>query len=136
MTTHFEDAQTFRRAFGQPILPDFCTGRVLHKGPLDLQTRLIAEEHLEFQEAVQNLIDSPNTATRVQFAKELGDLVFTSYQAAAAFSIDLDEVLKRILNSNMSKLGEDGKPIYRADGKVLKGPRYKQAELSDLVRRS
>ena len=136
MTTHFEDAQTFRRAFGQPILPDFCTGRVLHKGPLDLQTRLIAEEHLEFQEAVQNLIDSPTTTTRVQFAKELGDLVFTSYQAAAAFSIDLDEVLKRILNSNMSKLGEDGKPIYRADGKVLKGPRYQQAELSDLVRRS
>ena len=134
MTTHFEDAQAFRKAFGQPILADFCTGRVLHKGPLDLQTRLIAEEHLEFQEAVQNLIKEPSTDTRVQFAKELGDLVFTSYQAAAAFSIDLDEVLKRILNSNMSKLGEDGKPIYRADGKVLKGPGYKQAELSDLVR--
>ena len=53
---------------------------------------------------------------------------------AAAFNLDLDEAMNRIFESNMSKLDEDGKPIYRDDGKVLKGPNYKAPSLSDLVK--
>ena len=52
MTTHIENAKAFRTAFGQPLLKGFCTGPVLHKGPTELQARLIGEEHAEFQEAV------------------------------------------------------------------------------------
>ena len=63
----------------------------------------------------------------------IGDLVFVCYQFAAAFNIDLDEAMFRVMDSNMSKLDEQGKPIYREDGKVLKGPNYRAPDLSTCV---
>ena len=65
--------------------------------------------------------------------KELADLVYVCYQYAENLGWDLDEALNRVHRSNMSKLGEDGEPVYREDGKVLKGPNYQPPNLSDLV---
>ena len=65
--------------------------------------------------------------------KELADLVYVCYQYAANMGWDLDKAMDRVHQSNMSKLGEDGLPIYRDDGKVLKGPNYKPPNLEDLV---
>ncbi len=65
--------------------------------------------------------------------KELSDLVYVCYQYAANMGWDLDEAMYRVHESNMSKLDDDGKPIYRDDGKVLKGPNYKPPNLEDLV---
>ena len=65
--------------------------------------------------------------------KELADLVYVCYQYAANMGWDLDEAMDRVHKSNMSKLDEYGKPIFREDGKVLKGPNYQPPDLSDLV---
>ena len=65
--------------------------------------------------------------------KELADLVYVCYQYAENIGWSLDEALDRVHKSNMSKLDEDGKPIYREDGKVLKGPNYKPPSLTDLI---
>jgi predicted HAD superfamily Cof-like phosphohydrolase len=65
--------------------------------------------------------------------KELADLVYVCYQFAASQEWDLDEAMRRVHESNMSKLDEYGKPIYRGDGKVLKGPNYKEPYLQDLI---
>ena len=112
-----DQADRFRQAYflGQ-------TGNKARK----IQKALIDEEWSEFHEAFyfQDECDQ---------LKELADLVFVCYQMAASQEWDLDEAMRRVYNSNMSKLGEDGKPIYRADGKVLKGPNYKPPTLTDLV---
>ena len=91
-----------------------------------MQKSLIDEEWSEFHEAY-------HFKPYVEQLKELADLVYVCYQFAANQDWDLDEAFKRVHESNMSKLGEDGKPIYRADGKVLKGPNYQPPDLSDLV---
>ena len=64
--------------------------------------------------------------------KELVDLLYVVYGAAVAFGLPIDEAYDRVHASNMSKLDDNGKPIFREDGKVLKGPNYKQADLFDL----
>ena len=96
------------------------------------QRNLIAEEFKEFFEAEEMLFrDNPKFAEEA--LKELADLVYVCYQYAENMNWFLDEALDRVHESNMSKLGEDGKPIYREDGKVLKGPNYKKPNLSDLI---
>ena len=74
-----------------------------------------------------------NNFFRAECLNELADLVYVCYQYAANMDWDLDEALHRVHESNMSKLDEDGKPIYRDDGKVLKGPNYAPPNLDDLV---
>ena len=69
----------------------------------------------------------------VEQLKELADLVYVCYQFAASQEWDLDEAMRRVHESNMSKLDKNGKPIYRPDGKVLKGPNYKPPYLQDLI---
>jgi len=91
-----------------------------------MQLRLITEEYNEFASAHT---DEPDENA----LKELADLVYVCFQYAENKEWDLLEALRRIHAANMSKLGEDGKPIRREDGKVLKGPNYKPADLSDLV---
>ncbi len=96
------------------------------------QKNLIVEEFKEFLEAEGELWhkhpDYPSHCL-----KELADLVYVCYQYAENMGWFLDEALDRVHLSNMSKLGEDGKPIYREDGKVLKGPNYKPPTLEDLI---
>ena len=74
-----------------------------------------------------------NPKNKANILKELADLVYVCYQYAANLGWDLDEAMHRVHESNMSKLGENGKPIYRDDGKVLKGPNYAPPTLEDLV---
>jgi predicted HAD superfamily Cof-like phosphohydrolase len=91
-----------------------------------MQRDLIAEEYREFIDAT---ISEPYDAE----LKELADLVYVCFQYAENMEWDLEEALHRVHKSNMSKLGLDGTPIRRADGKVLKGPNYQPPTLTDLV---
>lgn len=95
------------------------------------QLDLIIEEFKEFLEAEGMLFRHGRNA-KEECLKELADLVYVCYQYAENMGWFLDEALDRVHKSNMSKLGEDGKPIYREDGKVLKGPNYKPPTLEDL----
>ena len=111
-----DQAEQFRAAYS------LTTGR----SQKSVQKALIDEEWSEFHEAYYFKAEADQL-------KELADLVYVCYQMAASQEWDLDEAMHRIHESNMSKLGEDGKPIYRADGKVLKGPKYKEPTLTDLI---
>jgi len=112
----------FAVAMGQPLGLPWVTGE---KSTVEnMRFRLIEEEFKEF-----SLEDTDLVAA----LKELADLVYVCYGYAATFGWDLDEAVKRVHASNMSKLGDDGNPIKREDGKVLKGPNYKKPDLTDLV---
>jgi predicted HAD superfamily Cof-like phosphohydrolase len=98
-----------------------------------MQRRLIVEEFKEFLDAENQLIMGL-TVNSAECLKELADLVYVCYQYAENLDWDLDDkALDRVHESNLSKLGEDGNPIYREDGKVLKGPNYQPPNLTDLV---
>lgn len=97
-----------------------------------MQRTLIVEEFKEFLEAENQLLTG-FVVNATDTLKELADLVYVAYQYAENLGWDLDEALNRVHQSNMSKLGEDGEPVYREDGKVLKGPNYEPPNLSDLV---
>jgi len=96
------------------------------------QRNLITEEFKEFLEA-EAMFYLSNPSNKANILKELADLVYVCYQYAANLGWDLDEAMHRVHESNMSKLDDEGKPIYREDGKVLKGPNYKPPNLEDLV---
>ena len=118
-TTHqtlMDQAEEFRAAYS------LMTG----KNQRDCQKSLIDEEWSEYHEAFYLKDDCEQL-------KELADLVYVCFQMAASQEWDLDEAMRRVHKSNMSKLGEDGKPIYRPDGKVLKGPNYAPPFLNDLI---
>ena len=96
------------------------------------QKMLVIEEFKEFLEA-EELLFRDNPTIKAECLKELADLVYVCYQYAENMGWSLDEALDRVHKSNMSKLGEDGKPVYREDGKVLKGPNYEPPTLTDLI---
>ena len=117
-------AQEFRAAY-----------KIMNTNSLETRIRqrnLITEEFKEFLEA-DGLLFRNNPEFPQNCLKELADLVYVCYQYAANMGWDLDEAMFRVHQSNMSKLDEEGKPIYREDGKVLKGPNYKPPNLEDLV---
>jgi len=93
---------------------------------------LIVEEFKEFLDAENQLILGL-TINSADCLKELADLVYVCYQYAANLGWDLDEALDRVHKSNMSKLDDNGNPIYREDGKVLKSKNYQPPNLTDLV---
>ena len=129
-----DHAVAFREIFGQEILDNIASCGFIKKKLWDMQIELIREEYREFLQAADDVYETPESdEKRVELVKELSDLVFVCYQFAAAFSIDLDEAMFRVFESNMSKLDDNGKPIYREDGKVLKGPNYKKPDLSVCV---
>lgn len=97
-----------------------------------MQRTLIVEEFKEFLDAENQLIKG-FTINATDVLKELADLVYVCYQYAENLGWDLDEALRRVHESNMSKLDYSGEPIYREDGKVLKGPLYQPPNLNDLV---
>ena len=132
--TLLEQAIAFRKAFNQEILEGMTRYGFVKERLLKMQAGLIKEESDEFLQAVRDLEGAPNTpANHIEVLKELSDVVFVCYQFAAAYGLDLDTAMQRVYESNMSKLDDDGNPIYRDDGKVLKGPNYKKPELGDLV---
>ena len=96
------------------------------------QRTLIVEEFKEFLDAENQLL-TDFSVNAADCLKELADLVYVCFQYAENLGWDLDAALDRVHQSNMTKLGEDGKPIRREDGKVLKGPNYQPPNLTDLV---
>ena len=115
-TSLMDQAEQFRSAYS------LTTGKDRRSG----QKALIDEEWSEFHEAY-------HMKDECEQLKELADLVYVCYQFAASQEWDLDEAMHRVHKSNMSKLGEDGKPLYRVDGKVMKGPNYQPPNLKDLI---
>ena len=95
------------------------------------QKNLIVEEFKEFLEA-EGFLFMHGKNNQENALKELADLVYVCYQYAETMGWVLDEALHRVHQSNLSKLGEDGEPVYREDGKVLKGPNYAPPNLEDL----
>ena len=129
-----DDARTFRETFDQEIFPNISNYGFIKQKIWDMQVGLIQEESREFVAAADELFADPeDSKLRENLVKELSDLVFVCYQFAAAYNIDLDKAMTLVFISNMSKLDESGKPVYRADGKVLKGPNYTPPELSSCV---
>jgi len=127
-------AIAFRQIFNQECLPNISHYGFIKKMLWDMQVSLIEEESQEFIEAAGECFADPeNIDRRTQLLKELSDLVFVCYQFAAAFNLDLDKAMTLVFESNMSKLDEQGKPIYRPDGKVLKGPNYQPPDLMSCV---
>ena len=106
------------------------------KDNADMQLRLINEEFQELRSAHISMMnydpDGATLANTVETLKELADLVYVYYQYAENLEWDLNTALDRVHKSNMSKLGADGKPIRRIDGKILKGPDYQPPTLDDL----
>lgn len=137
MSTLGTQASQFREAFNQEIIPKLSQHGFIKKSLWDMQLRLIDEEHHEFTQAASELFADPeNNELRENLVKELSDLIFVCYQFASAFGVDLDKAMSLVFESNMSKLDEQGNPIYRADGKVLKGPNYTPPDLSDCYPKS
>ena len=121
--TNFNKVGVFMKTFGQEIKnqPSFSTEKINQ-----LRVSLIQEELDELKEAM-----AKNDLLEV--ADALTDLLYVTYGAGHAFGIDLDKCFNEVQNSNMSKLGEDGKPIYNELGKIMKGPNYFKPDLSKFV---
>lgn len=96
-----------------------------------LSLKLITEE---FEEVRDELLDvMNNSGDYAHLAKELADLLYVVYQAAVKFEIPIERVFTAVHESNMSKLGTDGKPVRRSDGKVLKGPNYREPDIESIL---
>jgi len=129
-----DQAKCFKEVFKQETLDNISHYGFIKKKLWDMQVGLIEEESQEFIEAAGECFADPeNIDRRTELLKELSDLVFVCYQFAATFNLDLDKAMTLVFESNMSKLDEQGKPVFRPDGKVLKGPNYQPPDLMSCV---
>ena len=121
--SNFLKVKDFMENFGQDVLtkPKFP-----YKKVVKLRLDLIKEELNELEEAIKN-------NDLLEVADALTDILYVTYGAGHAFGIDLDGCFDEVQKSNMSKLDENGKPIYNANGKVLKGPNYFEPNLKKFV---
>ena len=151
--SHFNDVGTFMSTFGQDVHTQFVKPDT---ATVKLRMELICEEFREvysevvaqdsaigmltknaltkISSLINSLEDEDIKINHVNLAKELVDLEYVMLGAGHAFGVNLDATFDEVQSSNMSKLGEDGKPIYRDDGKVLKGPNYKKADVATVLR--
>ncbi len=121
--TNFDKVGTFMKTFGQEVKtkPSFSTDKINK-----LRIDLIKEELNELTEAMNN-------KDLLEVADALTDILYVTYGAGHAFGINLNKCFEEVQNSNMSKLDENGKPIYNEHGKVMKGPNYFKPDLSKFV---
>ena len=121
--SNFEDVRKFMNTYGQEVKskPSFPDKKILK-----LRCDLIEEELDELKNAIKD-------NDIVEVADALTDLLYVTYGAGHAFGIDLDKCFDEVQNSNMSKLDENGKPIYNESGKVMKGPNYFKPDLSKFI---
>ena len=121
--TNFEKVKKFMETFGQEVKskPSFSSKKIN-----DLRYNLIKEELDELKQAIEK-------NDLLEVADALTDILYVTYGAGHAFGINLDNCFSEVQNSNMSKLGTDGKPIYNEAGKVMKGPNYYKPDLSKFV---
>ena len=121
--TNFDKVGFFMKTFGQEVKdkPSFSTEKINL-----LRVSLIEEELDELKDAIKN-------KNLIEVADALTDLLYVTYGAGHAFGINLNKCFEEVQNSNMSKLGLDGKPIYNQSGKVMKGPKYFKPNLKKIV---
>ncbi len=122
--SNFKDVKVFMEKFGQMVRtkPQFPDNKTMQ-----LRLDLIKEELSELEEAMK-------TKNLKEVADALTDILYVTYGAGYAYGIDLDQCFKEVQRANMSKLDEDGKPIYNDQGKVMKGPNYTKPDLSKFVK--
>ena len=121
--TNFKKVKNFMETFGQDVKnkPSFSTNKINK-----LRYDLIKEELDELKVALDN-------KDFLEVADALTDILYVTYGAGHAFGIDLDKCFQEVQSSNMSKLDENGKPIYNENGKVMKGPRYFKPDLKKIL---
>ena len=121
--TNFESVKKFMQTFGQEVRAkaSFPNDKII-----SLRLDLIREELSELEEAIEK-------KDIKEVADALTDILYVTYGAGHAFGINLDKCFEEVQNSNMSKLGSDGKPIYNEKGKVMKGPNYFKPDLRKFV---
>ena len=121
--SNFNKVGTFMKTFGQEVKtkPSFSTDKI-NKLRIDL-----------IKEELEELTQAMNNKDLLEVADALTDILYVAYGAGHAFGIDLDKCFEEVQNSNMSKLDENGKPIYNESGKVMKGPSYFKPDLSKFV---
>ena len=121
--SNFDDVKNFMQTFGQEvkIKAEFPKEKIAK-----LRYDLIKEELNELQNAIK-------TKDLKEIADALTDILYVTYGAGHAYGIDLDKCFKEVQKSNMSKLGEDGKPIYNEKGKVMKGSKYFEPNLRQFI---
>ena len=122
--TNFEKVGIFMKTFGQEVKDkaSFSTEKINN-----LRVSLIEEELKELKDAMES-------NDLLEVADALTDILYVTYGAGHAFGIDLDKCFDEVQNSNMSKLGDDGKPIYNDHGKVMKGPKYFKPDLKKIIK--
>ena len=123
--SNFQSVKLFMQIFGQEIKSksEFPSERITK-----LRYDLIKEELNEFEQAVKD-------RDLKEVADSLTDILYVTYVAGHAFGINLDKCFEEVQKSNMSKLGEDGKPIYNEHGKVMKGPKYFKPDLIKFIKK-
>ena len=121
--SNFEDVKKFMKTFGQKVItkPQFPDEKTMN-----LRFDLIKEELNELELAMKE-------KDLKEVADALTDILYVTYGAGRAYGIDLDKCFKEVQRANMSKLGEDGKPIYNEKGKVMKGPNYSEPNLKQFI---
>jgi len=122
--TNFDKVGIFMKTFGQEVKdkPSFSTDKINK-----LRLSLIKEELSELTEALNN-------KDLLEVADALTDILYVTYGAGHAFGINLDDCFEEVQKSNMSKLGDDGQPIYNEFGKVMKGPKYFKPDLTQFIK--
>ena len=122
--TNFQKVKTFMQTFGQEVKlkPSFSSDKIN-----ELRYNLIREELEELKQAMDN-------KDILEVADALTDILYVTYGAGHAFGINLDKCFEEVQSSNMSKLGDDGKPIYNDSGKVMKGPNYYKPNLLKFLK--
>ena len=121
--SNFSKVGIFMKTFGQEVKnkPSFSTDKI-NKLRLDL-----------IKEELSELTDAMNNKDLLEVADALTDILYVTYGAGHAFGINLDKCFEEVQNSNMSKLDEDGKPIYNEHGKVMKGPNYFKPNIKKII---
>ena len=121
--SNFSKVGVFMKTFGQEVKnkPSFSTDKI-NKLRLDL-----------IKEELSELIEAMNNKDLLEVADALTDILYVTYGAGHAFGINLDKCFEEVQNSNMSKLDDNGKPIYNEHGKVMKGPNYFKPDLKKFI---
>ena len=121
--SNFNKVKTFMNTYGQEVKnnPKFPDSKIVQ-----LRIDLIQEELNELKEAINN-------KDIIEVADALTDILYVTYGAGHSFGVDLDSCFNEVQNSNMSKLGDDGKPIYNESGKVMKGPNYFKPNIKKII---
>ena len=121
--TNFEKVRLFMKTYGQEVKDK--------AGFSDVKTNKLRIELIK--EELEELTEAMKEENLLEVADALSDILYVTYGAGHAFGINLDKCFEEVQNSNMSKLGEDGKPIYNEAGKVMKGPNYFKPDLSKYL---